>query len=97
MENKKKEEIGQGTAMTKEDFAALWKTIRLKVTDTYEVPPEILWVNVNPAKRKAMVAKNEKRFLKQKRNVLQKSESLSFRSDYPVKIQASFKRLLKAV
>lgn len=53
--------------------------------------------DVNPAKRKAMVAKNEKRFLKQKRNVLQKSESLSFRSDYPVKIQASFKRLLKAV
>ena len=45
MENKKKEEIGQGTAMTKEDFAALWKTIHLKVTDTYEVPPEILWVN----------------------------------------------------
>ena len=45
MENKTKEEIGQGTAMTKEDFAALWKTIRLKVTDTYEVPPEILWVN----------------------------------------------------
>lgn len=53
--------------------------------------------DLNPAKRKAMVAKNEKRFLKQKRNVLQKSESLSFRSDYPVKIQASFKRLLKAV
>ena len=52
---------------------------------------------LNPAKRKAMVAKNEKRFLKQKRNVLQKSESLSFRSDYPVKIQASFKRHLKAV
>ena len=45
MENKKKEEIGQGIAMTKEDFATLWKTIRLKVTDTYEVPPEILWVN----------------------------------------------------
>lgn len=45
MENKTKEEIGQGTAMKKEDFAALWKTIRLKVTDTYEVPPEILWVN----------------------------------------------------
>lgn len=43
--NKTKEEIGQGTAMKKEDFAALWKTIRLKVTDTYEVPPEILWVN----------------------------------------------------
>ena len=31
--------------MQKEDFAALWKTIHLKVTDTYEVPPEILWVN----------------------------------------------------
>ncbi len=59
--------------------------------------PSVNSVMVNPAKRKAMVAKNEKRFLKQKRNVLQKSESLSFRSDYPVKIQASFKRLLKAV
>ena len=45
MENKKKEETGQGIAMTKEDFATLWKTIHLKVTDTYEVPPEILWVN----------------------------------------------------
>ena len=31
--------------MQKEDFAALWKTIHLKVTDTYEVPPEMLWVN----------------------------------------------------
>ena len=31
--------------MQKEDFAVLWKTIHLKVTDTYEVPPEILWVN----------------------------------------------------
>ena len=40
MENKKKEEIGQGTAMTKEDFAALWKTIRLRVTDTYEDHPK---------------------------------------------------------
>ena len=40
MENKTKEEIGQGTAMTKEDFAALWKTIRLKVTDTYEYRPK---------------------------------------------------------
>ena len=27
MEIKTKEEIGQGTAMTKEDFAALWKSI----------------------------------------------------------------------
>ena len=33
------------TIMNKEDFAALWKSIRLKVTDTYDVPPEILWVN----------------------------------------------------
>ena len=45
MENKRKEEAGQGVTMQKEDFAALWKTIHLKVTDTYEVPPEILWVN----------------------------------------------------
>ena len=54
MENKTKEEIGQGTAMTKEDFAALWKTIRLKVTDTYEVPPEILWVNGSTTARWAI-------------------------------------------
>ena len=42
MENnvdEKKKEI------TKEDFAILWKTIHLKITDTYDVPPEILWVN----------------------------------------------------
>ena len=45
MENKRKEEAGQDVTMQKEDFAALWKTIHLKVTDTYEVPPEILWVN----------------------------------------------------
>lgn len=31
--------------MTREDFAVLWKTIHLKITDTYDVPPEILWVN----------------------------------------------------
>ena len=43
MENKRKEEAGQDVTMQKEDFAALWKTIHLKVTDTYEVPPEILW------------------------------------------------------
>lgn len=52
---------------------------------------------VNPAKRKAMAVKNEKRFLSQKRNALQKSRLFLFRLDYPVKIQASFKRLLKAV
>lgn len=39
-EKKKKED-----AMTREDFAVLWKTIHLKITDTYDVPPEILWVN----------------------------------------------------
>ena len=52
---------------------------------------------LNPAKRKAMAVKNEKRFLSQKRNVLQKSLLFPFRLDYPVKIQASFKRFLKAV
>ena len=45
MENRKATEAGQDITMQKEDFAALWKTIHLKVTDTYEVPPEILWVN----------------------------------------------------
>ena len=45
MENRKATEAGQGVTMQKEDFAVLWKTIHLKVTDTYEVPPEILWVN----------------------------------------------------
>lgn len=44
MENKI--EIGEKKKdMTKEDFAILWKTIHLKITDTYDVPPEILWVN----------------------------------------------------
>ena len=45
MENRKATEAGQDVTMQKEDFAALWKTIHLKVTDTYEVPPEMLWVN----------------------------------------------------
>lgn len=45
MEDKRKVEARQDTPMQKEDFAALWKTIHLKVTDTYEVPPEMLWVN----------------------------------------------------
>lgn len=48
---------------------------------------------LNPAKRKAMVVKNEKRFLKQKRNALKNPGY----SRHPVKTQASFKRLLKAV
>lgn len=55
------------------------------------------WQELNPAKRKAMAVKNEKRFLSQKRNALQKSLLFPFRLDYPIKIQASFKRLLKAV
>ncbi len=42
MENKKGTETQK---MTREDFAVLWKTIHLKITDTYDVPPEILWVN----------------------------------------------------
>ena len=45
MENKKSTEAKGDTIVNKEDFAALWKSIRLKVTDTYDVPPEILWVN----------------------------------------------------
>lgn len=49
--------------------------------------------NLNPAKRKAMAVKNEKRFLKQKRNALKNPGY----SHHPVKTQASFKRLLKAV
>lgn len=45
MENKKSTEAKGDAIMKKEDFAVLWKSIRLKVTDTYDVPPEILWVN----------------------------------------------------
>ncbi len=48
---------------------------------------------VNPAKRKAMAVKNEKRFLKQKRNALKNPGY----SRHPVNKKASFKRLLKAV
>ena len=46
MEGTRKTEAMQPSAMKKEDFAALWKSIHLKVTDTYDVPPEILWVNI---------------------------------------------------
>ena len=47
MEEKKvTEKKKEDAAMTREDFAVLWKTIHLKITDTYDVPPEILWVNV---------------------------------------------------
>ena len=41
MENRKATEAGQDITMQKEDFAALWKTIHLKVTDTYEVQKDI--------------------------------------------------------
>lgn len=51
------------------------------------------YIFINPAKRKAMAVKNEKRFLKQKRNALKNPGY----SHHPVKTQASFKRLLKAV
>ena len=54
---------------------------------------EIVKLDINPAKRKAMAVKNEKRFLKQKRNALKNPGY----SHHPVKTQASFKRLLKAV
>lgn len=53
----------------------------------------LLMIYINPAKRNAMVVKNEKRFLKQKRNALKNPGY----SRHPVKTQASFKRLLKAV
>ena len=35
MENKKKEEIGQGIAMTKEDFATLWKSTQNAETEPF--------------------------------------------------------------
>lgn len=31
--------------MADEEFAAIWRSVHLKVTDTYDTPPEILWVN----------------------------------------------------
>ena len=39
MENKKSIEAIGDAIMKKEEFATLWKSIRLKVTDTYDVPP----------------------------------------------------------
>lgn len=59
--------------------------------DHYRENPKAKYLN--PAKRKAMAVKNEKRFLKQKRNALKNPGY----SRHPVKTQASFKRLLKAV
>lgn len=57
------------------------------------ISSDIIAKDINPAKRNAMVVKNEKRFLKQKRNALKNPGY----SRHPVKTQASFKRLLKAV
>ena len=31
--------------MEDDEFAAIWRSVHLKVTDTYDTPPEILWVN----------------------------------------------------
>lgn len=31
--------------MTREAFAVIWETIHLKATDSYDVPPEMLWIN----------------------------------------------------
>ena len=31
--------------MADDEFAAIWRSVQLKVTDTYDTPPEILWVN----------------------------------------------------
>ena len=59
----------------------------------YDIQEIDFLIQINPAKRKAMAVKNEKRFLKQKRNALKNPGY----SHHPVKTQASFKRLLKAV
>ncbi len=31
--------------MADEEFATIWRSVHLKITDTYDTPPEILWVN----------------------------------------------------
>lgn len=43
MENNKS--FVQKPPMADEEFAAIWRSVHLKVTDTYDTPPEILWVN----------------------------------------------------
>jgi len=68
-----------------EKYKLKWQDKKLFI---YQKP-----IDINPAKRKAMAVKNEKRFLKQKRNALKNPGY----SHHPVKTQASFKRLLKAV
>ena len=35
----------QKPPMADDEFAAIWRSVHLKVTDTYDTPPEILWVN----------------------------------------------------
>ena len=43
MENNKS--CVQKPLMADDEFAAIWRSVHLKVTDTYDTPPEILWVN----------------------------------------------------
>ena len=43
MENNKS--FVQKPLMADDEFAAIWRSVHLKVTDTYDTPPEILWVN----------------------------------------------------
>lgn len=71
------------------------QTIKVSLKEDTQKLDEVVVIGygINPAKRNAMVVKNEKRFLKQKRNALKNPGY----SHHPVKTQASFKRLLKAV
>ena len=43
MENNKS--CVQKPPMADDEFATIWRSVHLKVTDTYDTPPEILWVN----------------------------------------------------
>ena len=35
----------QKPPMADDEFATIWRSVHLKITDTYDTPPEILWVN----------------------------------------------------
>lgn len=93
------EKAGNAALATQQEFfnRVFQKALELKanisVITKYYNFGKTLSLKVNPAKRKAMAVKNEKRFLKQKRNALKNPGY----SHHPVKTQASFKRLLKAV
>ena len=43
MENNKS--FVQKPPMADDEFATIWRSVHLKITDTYDTPPEILWVN----------------------------------------------------